>query len=492
MKTIDAFLNRIPMYRLVLYCLTLIAICALAFSFLGIIAYNGLSLIALLGTLVSAAWISNEVWRRVLRIPANSESVYITAFILFFILQPVTSGSDILVSGTAALLAISSKYIFAIRRQHLFNPAALGAFAIGILGFGNAIWWIATPALLPAVFVTGCLIARKTRRGNLVVAFCAAAIALGIMYGLRDGTDIPLLIRQYALSWPLMFFAFYMLTEPSTMPNRNYLRLLFAGIVGILFSARFHFGTISATPEFALLIGNVLAYLASMRQKVWLQLVERREIAPHCFEYVFSPSEPLRFVAGQYGELTLPQSASDARGNRRTFTIASSPHDTQVRISTRIPAHERQSSFKRALDVCTPGSLLLFGSIAGDFILPKDAAAPIAFLASGIGITPFMSHLRSLQARNEKRDIILLYQNKSADDVPYREALEALQESGYVRIEYIYDRLTQDVLISRIPDFQQRAWYISGPDAAVRSYRTLLRAAGVSRRSIATDYFTGL
>ncbi|TGV95790.1 FAD-dependent oxidoreductase, partial [Mesorhizobium sp. M2E.F.Ca.ET.154.01.1.1] len=114
----------------------------------------------------------------------------------------------------------------------------------------------------------------------------------------------------------------------------------------------------------------------------------------------------LAFQAGQYLEWTLGLDRSDNRGNRRYFTVASSPTEQSVRLGVKF--YPKSSAFKQALGTMRPGGTIHAAQLAGDFTLPSDPKIKIAFLAGGIGITPFRSMLQYLIDRNESRPIVVL------------------------------------------------------------------------------------
>ncbi|WP_245515571.1 ATP-binding cassette domain-containing protein, partial [Mesorhizobium sp. M2D.F.Ca.ET.206.01.1.1] len=61
----------------------------------------------------------------------------------------------------------------------------------------------------------------------------------------------------------------------------------------------------------------------------------------------------------------------------------------------------------------------------------------IAFLAGGIGITPFRSMLQYLIDRKEWRPIVILYATERQQDIAYRDVLGAArQELGIKTIPY--------------------------------------------------------
>ncbi|TGP82944.1 hypothetical protein EN865_34270, partial [bacterium M00.F.Ca.ET.222.01.1.1] len=78
----------------------------------------------------------------------------------------------------ASVWAISSKYILAVGRKHLFNPAALGVALAAFLLDRPATWWVGGNVwLLPLVLLGGILVGRKLRRFDLVATFFGVALA---------------------------------------------------------------------------------------------------------------------------------------------------------------------------------------------------------------------------------------------------------------------------------------------------------------------------
>lgn len=92
-KYVDRFLDRITMYRLVLYFLTCLFLLSLIFAYFNFLQVSSFGLIYSLVVLVFASYIFNRLSAKFFGIPENIESVYITAYILCLILAPRTKGS---------------------------------------------------------------------------------------------------------------------------------------------------------------------------------------------------------------------------------------------------------------------------------------------------------------------------------------------------------------------------------------------------------------
>jgi len=499
---IDNFLNRITMYRLMLYFLTVLIVGAVILSVLGKIPFGAQAIISSTLFLIAACWVFNTVLSRLFRVPTNVESVYITALILALIITPVSSRSGFYFLLWAALLAMASKYIVAWRRKHLFNPAAFAVVVTAFVLQQTAGWWVANNWLLPLVLVGGLLMVRKLRRFHLVIAFLLMALVADVALGSLQGTALPTILQQFVFVLPTFFFAFVMLTEPLTTPPTKNLQMVYGALVGVLFAPQWHIGNYYSLPEIALVIGNVLSYIVSPKAKWLLELKGKNQLAPTVTELVFQPDRPVNFQPGQYLEWTLPHRKPDTRGNRRYFTIASSPTEPTLRLGSKF--YDRPSTFKQALQTLSPGAKVLAGQLAGDFVLPKDKSQKLVFIAGGIGITPFRSMLQFLLDKKQPRPITLFYSNRSASDVVYQEVLDqAVQQLGIKVVYTLTDPnvptdwhgrtgLVNAAMIKQeVPDYQQSTFYLSGPHSMVTAFEQTLKQIGLPGHQIKTDFFPG-
>ncbi len=344
----------------------------------------------------------------------------------------------------------------------------------------------------------------RTRHLTMGVVFTViAALAVATIITTSGAGDFGSGLGTAFVSFPIVFFVGFMLSEPLTLPPRRWQQLVEAVVVAGLFGLEtigFHLGPVYASPLVALLVGNVLAFLVGQRRGIRLEYVGRRQLSETSWELSFRPRRRLRFTAGQFMELTLPHSGADVRGLRRTFSISSAPSDHTVSFGIRTAA--RSSSFKKALLALQPGQLVSATGVGGDFVLPRNPETPVALVAGGIGITPYMSQLAELEATETNRDVVIVYSSSSPDDLAYAEQLEAGGHRVFLvaptppeilPMSWTYlgaGPLTAELLLSAVPDAQSRVAYVSGPPGLVRSLTPALRRARV--RGVKTDYFTGV
>ena len=119
-------------------------------------------------------------------------------------------------------------------------------------------------------------------------------------------------------------------------------------------------------------------------------LLGRTEVAEGTMAFQFEKPKHFVFKAGQYIDLTLSGSQPGLpNGLTHTFSIASSPCDEELVVTTRI----RDTVFKQAISILPIGSRARIEGPMGSFSLHKNTARPAVFLAGGIGIAPFLSML---------------------------------------------------------------------------------------------------
>jgi ferredoxin-NADP reductase len=114
--------------------------------------------------------------------------------------------------------------------------------------------------------------------------------------------------------------------------------------------------------------------------------------------------------------------------------------------------------------------------------------------------------LKYLLDTNQRRDIVLLYANKNANDFVYQDVLSEARRRLGVRTVYTltdqraipanwqgaHGRIDAQMIQTAAPDYRERTFYLSGPPEMVNEHERTLRALGVSRSQIRKDYFNGL
>jgi ferredoxin-NADP reductase len=394
-------------------------------------------------------------------------------------------------------MAVLSKYVFAYKYRHILNPVALAIVIGGVLGYGGAIWWVATPVLLLPVLLLGVLVVKKIHRFDLVGSFLATAIILHVGISIYRGSEPMESLMSTLISWPVLFFAFFMLTEPLSTPPRRRDRVVYGALVGVLSNLTFHVGPFFSSPELSLILGNIFSYAVSTHSRAVLVLKEKITLAKDTFEFVFTKPSGFVYTAGQYMEWTIPHTRADSRGVRRYFTISSTPADDTVRLGVKM--YPNGSTLKQKLSKLEPGEVIYGMHPVGDFVLPADPNTPVILVAGGIGITPFMSMIRTHLTQGGTRSITLFYANKSYEEIAY---LKELSESGVQVVhlltntegtpaDFLYERgfFTMEMIAKYVQNPHACECYVSGPHGMVVNYEKMFRNANV--KQVHTDFFPG-
>ena len=253
------------MYRVVTSVLVVIILAAAALSAMGWVGFSpgGIlvtALVAITGTVIGSA-----IGQVIVKNPLHRESSVITGLLIASIVPPTLDPIDIIGATSAGLLAGISKYLIAPGGRHILNPAATGVSIAVLFGLTFSFWWVATPPLAPLIIIGGLLVAYRAGVIKTVGVFVAIAfIALGVRL-LVSGEAWDVTIWLMVTSYPVLFLGLFMLTEPLTLPTKQWHHYVVATVVGlgvaVPFSIPFGGGfTLYSSPELALVAGNLVAW----------------------------------------------------------------------------------------------------------------------------------------------------------------------------------------------------------------------------------------
>src|SRR5919108_3681771 len=133
-----------------------------------------------------------------------------------------------------------------------------------------------------------------------------------------------------------------------------------------------------------------------------------------------SDKESLEYTAGQYAYFDIGGVRDDPKGPIRHFTIASSPTEDFLMISTRIrdtPYKKRLSSLEKRVSVKVKGP-------EGRFVLHEDYSKPAVFLSGGIGVTPFRSMIKHATDKQLPIKILMFDSNRNQENILYKKEFD--------------------------------------------------------------------
>jgi ferredoxin-NADP reductase/nitrite reductase/ring-hydroxylating ferredoxin subunit len=124
----------------------------------------------------------------------------------------------------------------------------------------------------------------------------------------------------------------------------------------------------------------------------------------------------LNYTAGQFAYFDIGEVYNDPKGPIRHFTIASSPTEDFIMISTRI----RDTPYKKRLASLEDEAKIKVRGPEGKFVLHDDYSKPAVFLSGGIGVTPFRSMIKNATDRQLPVKIVMFDSNRNEQNILYK------------------------------------------------------------------------
>ncbi|MBV8247196.1 MAG: phenylacetate-CoA oxygenase/reductase subunit PaaK [Comamonas sp.] len=155
------------------------------------------------------------------------------------------------------------------------------------------------------------------------------------------------------------------------------------------------------------------------------------EAAIVCFEVPAELRERFTFIQGQY--LTL-RAEIDGQDLRRSYSICAGVDDDELRVGVRRVAGGLFSNWVNAS--LKAGDQIQVMPPQGRFFVPIEAGARRHYLgiAGGSGITPILSIMKSVLAREPGSRFTLIYGNRSLQSSMFKEELEDLKNRYLTRL----------------------------------------------------------
>jgi len=233
-----------------------------------------------------------------------------------------------------------------------------------------------------------------------------------------------------------------------------------------------------------------------------LQVTGLRRTTADSVVVTFDPPAAFRsFTPGQY--LTL-RTTIDGQDVRRCYSICSGLDEATLRVGIKHLPGGLFSSW--ANTVLREGDTLLVMRPEGRFGVPIDPAASRVFagFAAGSGITPILSIMKTVLAREPASRFFLFFGNRATSDIMFRDELEDLKDRYLSRLSvfHVLSREQQelDILNGRLDPEKIPALtrllpppdhvFVCGPQGMIEGLEPALASAGVPEDRIHVERFT--
>ncbi|MDV2884718.1 FAD-dependent oxidoreductase [Alkalihalophilus pseudofirmus] len=228
--------------------------------------------------------------------------------------------------------------------------------------------------------------------------------------------------------------------------------------------------------------------MLSIFNKRELLFLESYKESEDVYSFLFEKEKDLTWKAGQHGLFRITH--RKIKKHTRPFTLASAPTEKMVKITMKI--NDNPSEFKKAMLELEQGMKINMNGPVGAFHLKDDG--PTILIAAGIGITPFRSILKEVEANGNGIDkpIHLLYYDSNNSYI-FKDELDRMAMNPLLNVTYLHSRSDLYQEIDKVTTLNKNGgkYYIAGPKSMVVSTSGYLQGNGISKRNINKDSFFG-
>jgi predicted ferric reductase len=202
----------------------------------------------------------------------------------------------------------------------------------------------------------------------------------------------------------------------------------------------------------------------------------------------------MRYRPGQFAWITLGDTPFTLQ--QHPFSFASSARSRRIRFTAK-----ELGDFTATWKELEPGTRAFLEGPFGSFIADPSPDTGLFLIMGGIGITPAMGMLRTLRDDGDPRPVILVYGNKTWEDVTFREELEAMSGEMNLRTVHLLEEpdddwegetgfVTRELLEKHLPENPRTFQYlICGPTPLMDVAELSLRELGIPWYRVYTERF---
>lgn len=402
----------------------------------------------------------------------------------------------------AVLMPLIIVRLLGLEHESIKREFALGFGMIGLMFFLSSFW------------LSGRFKWITAKRGvDLMLKFHRRIVTFGLLFSLIHavmilGSAMPDYLSLVIFAFFTIVLQFILAKKKSKLKVKYEYWRLSHGVLAMLLvtSLTAHAiieGSYSAHPVLSAywIVLTVLAvlslfyvhnYLPYQESKRPYKVVEIVEEAHQQWRVTIEPQgfEAMNFEAGQYAFVSFGDSPFSDRAH--PFSFSSCPAD-RPKISFTIKELGDFTNTMKGIDVGS--NVFLYGPY-GHLTLnnrrgPKTKEKGVVLLAGGIGITPMISMLRDMQARNYQLPVKLLYASRSQEELLYKEELIQLSEKLDLDLHLVISEASDDWCgeIGRIDEnylknhinfnqYQEYLYFTCGTSSFVNSTVKGLEAVG--------------
>lgn len=175
------------------------------------------------------------------------------------------------------------------------------------------------------------------------------------------------------------------------------------------------------------------------------------------------------------------------------FSLSMAPNGMNLRVTVK-----ELGDFTRQIQSLKKGTKLIIDGPYGVFTELFSVSSNVLFIAGGIGITPIRGLVE--QMSKKQKNMVLLYANRSEEDIVFKNELENFSKQGSLKIVNVLSSqpgyagetgfVDEEKLKRLVPDLNTREIYLCGPPPMMNGLIRILKALGVQGRRLHFEKFS--
>lgn len=176
------------------------------------------------------------------------------------------------------------------------------------------------------------------------------------------------------------------------------------------------------------------------------------------------------------------------------FTISSSPTEEYISITPK-----ELGDFTSTIKETKVGDKAYLDAPYGIFSFKNVHSDTLVFIAGGIGVTPFMSMLRYIRDKKIKKDVTLIWGNKTDEMLCFETELGNLEKEIGLTLVYVMSgqrnwpgeqgRINGELIAKYVNDFKNTDFFVCGPPPMSKATIAELKKLGVQTAKIYHELF---
>ena len=222
-------------------------------------------------------------------------------------------------------------------------------------------------------------------------------------------------------------------------------------------------------------------------KKYQAEVVHIEEPVSQLFTVTFKPlGGRFRYAPGQFLHLTLETyDPSESWPESRCFSMQSAPHNENILITYAV----KGAYTRRMAQELLPGRIVTLKLPYGELFTQYHLKENAVFIAGGTGITPYLSLFSDPSFADYKNAVLYAGFKDKSFNFYENDLFKAREINPSCRVVYYYENENGIINISEIHKINGnvKTYFISGPPAMIKIFKSYLAQNGVPQENIKTD-----